>query len=100
MYGLKSAMSREEMRTAILDEKRVEFMFEGHRFWDIRRWKIAGNDDVKKIYGVTVTKVNNVLTFQKKLVEERYWNDKMYLFPYPQNELYKNDKLKQNPGWE
>ncbi len=40
LYGLKAGMSREEMRLALLDEKRIEFCFEGQRFWDLRRHRM------------------------------------------------------------
>ncbi|MDF2190439.1 RagB/SusD family nutrient uptake outer membrane protein [Paraflavitalea sp. CAU 1676] len=39
LYGLKSGMSRAELFDAILFERRIEFAFEGKRFWDLRRWK-------------------------------------------------------------
>lgn len=81
------------------NERRIELAFEGHRFYDIRRWKIADNEDVKNIYGVKITKNGDAFSYEKKLVEKRVWDDKMYLFPYPQNEVYMNDKLGQNPGW-
>jgi hypothetical protein len=36
-YQLKTGMTKEEMRAAIQHERRVEFAFEGSRFWDVRR---------------------------------------------------------------
>src|SRR3546814_5020153 len=42
MYGLQPAMTTEEMRSAIRLERRLEMAFEEQRYWDIRRWKIAG----------------------------------------------------------
>ena len=36
---------------------------------------------------------------KRQLVEERIWKDKMYLYPIPQNESFKNKNLGQNPGW-
>lgn len=39
LYGLKSGMTRAELFDAILFERRIEFAFEGKRFWDLRRWK-------------------------------------------------------------
>lgn len=38
----------------------------------------------------------------KKLLhgqETGSWDDKMYLYPIPQAEYYKNPKLGQNAGW-
>ena len=81
------------------NERMVELAFEGHRFYDIRRWKIAGLDEVRKLYGVKITKNGTSLSYQKVLLQKMYWDDKMYLFPYPQNEIYMNPDLGQNPGW-
>ena len=83
----------------VRNERRIELAFEGHRFYDIRRWKIAGLDEVRNIYGVKITKNSTSLSYQKVLLQQMYWDDKMYLFPYPQNEIYMNPDLGQNPGW-
>mgnify|MGYP000857209150 CR=1 FL=1 len=39
-----------EFMKALQNEWRVEFAFEDHRFWDIRRWQI-GEDTQKELYG-------------------------------------------------
>jgi hypothetical protein len=40
LYGLAAGMSRSDLFKAILFERRIEFAYEGKRFWDLRRWKI------------------------------------------------------------
>lgn len=98
--GMKAVDETGEAFTAkVRNERRVELAFEGHRFYDIRRWKIAGQDDVRNIYGVEITKAGDTFSYKKVLIQKAYWNDKMYLFPFPQNEVYMNPNLKQNPGW-
>ncbi|MEA4935266.1 MAG: RagB/SusD family nutrient uptake outer membrane protein [Paludibacter sp.] len=89
------ATFREHLR----NERRVELAFEDHRFWDLRRWKIASDPTV--IYGVNITKdpVTSVLTYQKIEIERRLWEDKMYLYPIGQSERFRNRNLLQNPGW-
>ena len=86
-----------EFRTKVRNERRVELAFEDHRFWDIRRWKIG--DVVKEIYGVKIQKQGDTYKYTKQVVQTRIWNDKMYLYPIPQKEVYLNDNLTQNPGW-
>lgn len=81
----------------IRDERRRELAFEGHRFWDIRRWEIG--NVVKSIYGVKIVKSNDVLSFTKEKVQDRVWEDKMYLYPIPVNEIFINPNLGQNKGW-
>lgn len=83
-----------EFRKKVRKERRIELAFEDHRFWDIRRWKIGFV--VEQIYGVN--KIDGA--YQKKIVQNRVWKDKMYLYPIPQNEIYVNGNLTQNPGWD
>lgn len=94
------AAGQTDFRTKVRNERRVELALEGHRFYDIRRWKIAGNDEVRNLYGVKITKGgDDTFSFEKVLIQKMYWANKMYLFPYPQNELYMNPNLEQNPEW-
>ena len=79
------------------NERRIELAFEDHRFWDIRRWKTG--EVVKNIYGVRITGTDTNFTYSKVLVRQNQWDDKMYLFPFPQEELYMNENLVQNPDW-
>lgn len=90
---------KDEFRKAVQREWRVEFAFEDHRFWDVRRWKIAA-DTQKSVSGVEITNAGGTKTYTRKLVENRTWDDKMYLYPIPQSELFCNPNLgPQNPGW-
>ena len=94
------ANSKEEFIKALQNEWRVEFAFEDHRFWDIRRWKI-GEETQKQLYGVSIFKsTDNSFQYQKTLYETRSWSEKKYLYPIPQAELYNNTNLMpQNQGW-
>ena len=86
-------------QAAVQREWRVEFAFEDHRFWDVRRWKI-GADTQKQIYGVQIIKGAEKKDYSRLLVENRVWADRMYLYPIPQSELFCNTNLApQNPGW-
>jgi starch-binding outer membrane protein, SusD/RagB family len=38
-YGI-TAITKDEIRQTIMDERFVEFAFETQRFWDLRRWRI------------------------------------------------------------
>ena len=77
---------------------RSELAFEGHRFWDVRRWK-EGDKHFKNIVEMKITKNgDDTYTYERK-VKERSWDDKMYFFPIPQSEKSKNPNLEQNPGW-
>ena len=92
------ATSKEAFREAVRREWRVEFAFEDHRFWDIRRWQIASSV-MTQLDGVEIVKNGSSFTYSRKVVESRTWADKMYLYPIPQSETFNNPNLTQNPGW-
>jgi len=88
----------ENFKAAVQREWRVEFAFEDHRFWDVRRWKLG--DTQKQIDGVQIIKTADKKEYSRIKVESRVWADRMYLYPIPQSELFCNPNLKpQNPGW-
>ena len=89
----------EEFKKKLRNERRVELAFEGHRFFDLRRWQVAGEQEVQNIYGVEINKSGDSFTYKKVLVETRKWYDRMNLYPFPQDEIYMCPNLKQNPGW-
>lgn len=98
MPDFPAGMSQDEFREKLRNERRVELAFEDHRFWDIRRWQIGPS--TTDIYGMEVTQNDDgSFDYQEKLVEERVWQDRMYLYPVPQTEIYINEALEQNPGW-
>lgn len=89
-----------EFMEILRNEWRVEFAFEDHRFWDIRRWKI-GAETQKELAAVKIVKsTEGSLNFYRQTYETRVWTDRMYLYPIPQTELHKNNNLyPQNTGW-
>lgn len=83
----------------IRDERNRELAFEDHRFWDIRRWKIG--EVIKDIKGMKIVKdaSTGVKSYTIETVQNRVWEDKMYLYPIQQSERIINPNLGQNPGW-
>jgi len=95
---LLPSLSQDMFREKVRNERRVEFAFEGQRFWDIRRWKIG--DRTNMIYGLEIEKgENGAFEYNRILVEPRKWEDKMYIYPIANTERFKNVNLVQNPGW-
>jgi hypothetical protein len=79
-------------------ERMVELAFEGHRFWDVRRWKM-GADFFTSIGVATLTNSKEGVTLTRS-DKTRGWSEKYNLYPIPHTELQKNHNLKQNPDWE
>lgn len=98
MPALPNTLSDIEFMKRLKNERRVELAFEGHRFWDLRRWKEL--DAIKDIYGVKVTKEENEVVYKRGLVNTNFVDDKLYFYPIANTELFRNGKLVQNIGWE
>ncbi len=102
-YGLSADMSIDDMRTVIQNERRVELAIEEHRYWDVRRWKIAENVSNKTLHGMRITRIQTapaVYTYEKVAVRTPVFvAPKWYLWPIPQSEVNKSTILEQNPGW-
>lgn len=94
-----------QTRAKIRNERRIELALEDHRFWDVRRWKIAHIVDNREVHGVKVVGQGNV-TYEYPVVEKRIFNNNQerdYWLPIPQNEIDKvsgrNPEFRQNNGW-
>ncbi|MFD2163992.1 RagB/SusD family nutrient uptake outer membrane protein [Paradesertivirga mongoliensis] len=93
------ASSQPEFREKVRNERRVELAFEEHRFWDVRRWRI-GQVFASPVYGMKILKNGTSFSFEKTPVENRVFEDKMYLYPIPGAEIDKaGGSLTQNPQW-
>lgn len=99
-YGIKAGITQAEMRELVRAERRIELAFEEHRFWDVRRWKIANQELNGPLFGMKITKTGtNTFTYERVQVGTMVFSDKLYLMPIPYDEIVKNLKLEQNPGW-
>jgi hypothetical protein len=99
-YGLKVGMTKDEMRTVIQSERRVELAFEESRYWDIRRWKLAENTMNQPRMGVSIAKVGTIFNYNPiDVLATKFITPRMYLYPIPYDEVQKNPNMKQNPGW-
>lgn len=100
MPVLSGITSQAALREVVRHERTVELALEGHRFFDIRRWKIAEDVcNMDQIEGMRYIdketgKLVTVTTDYKKKFTSRD-----YLWPVPYNERQLNNNLTQNNGW-
>lgn len=103
----KTTFSKEEMREIIHRERMIELSFEGHRMWDVRRWKKANkefNQDVKgwNVTGKSVEEFYNIsgnIAQPQTVADRNYPNEKYSLWPISITEIQKNRNLVQTDGW-
>lgn len=91
--------SQEELREIVRHERLVELAFEGQRFFDIRRWRIAGDVMPGRVFGMTYEDENGSLQTEEVTGWENFFSDRNYLWPIPQTERELNTNLSQNTGW-
>ncbi|MDR1555840.1 MAG: RagB/SusD family nutrient uptake outer membrane protein [Tannerellaceae bacterium] len=91
--GNFSGLSKEQFRAKILDERRLEFPIEGHRWFDLVRT------------GTFIQRMKEHSAYEAGVAEKNKTDiaanikDYMVLMPIPQRELDLNPELTQNPGW-
>ncbi|WP_234736613.1 RagB/SusD family nutrient uptake outer membrane protein [Tellurirhabdus bombi] len=99
-YGIKSGITQAELRNFIRNERRIELAFEEHRFWDVRRWKIAETALNTPLFGVSIIRnANGTFTYTRQQVTTISFQPKLYQMPLPYEETTKNLNLIQNEGW-
>ncbi|PUZ23782.1 Starch-binding associating with outer membrane [Chitinophaga costaii] len=81
----------EALRKRIQNERRVELAFEEHRFFDVRRWKIAEETENKPLLGMNIQQAQDgTKTYAITKVIDRKFYDWQYLMPFPHAEIDKS----------
>ena len=94
-----TALTQDEIRTIIRNERRVELAMEGLRIFDIRRWRIA--EDVLNGWAHGARFGPAEIDNGYLRVDNRTFDpSKHYLWPVPRDERNLNPNLGQNQGWE
>lgn len=87
-----------QLKENIRHERRIELMFEGQRYFDIRRWMIAPQVLVNAM-GIDIRYKlgQNKPIYTPIKIQDRAWKDKSYFLPIKLDEMNKNNLLIQNP---
>lgn len=94
-----------DLLEAIKHERRIELVFEEHRYFDVRRWKEADKYFGTTVHGIYIkkhpdgTKTYEVSSVRSDVGGDRKWDDKMYWLPITKSEMDKNPNFVQNPGY-
>lgn len=82
MPNVTAGLTKDKFRNEVIHERRIEFGFEGQRWFDLVTLGIANQ------------KINAINELGRKFVP-----NKQELFPIPQSEINLNPNLTQNPGY-
>lgn len=96
-FQLDSGMSKDQMREAIRQERKIELMFEGFRFWDVRRWMIAEETENRTMTGMEVIRDGASAEYNRFNVRKHVFRQAAYFWPIPYSEVAKSPDLLQNP---
>ena len=88
---LASIATQDEMRNLIRNERRLELSFEGHRFWDLRRWGLSLNEPVKGYFFDGTNYINLPSVEIRNFLSE--------YMPIPNNEVLRFPIIEQNASW-
>lgn len=90
------------------NERIIELCFEGHYYFDIRRWLDAPVSMGQVLYGMDIEKVPVSTAYPKGFKYMRVplpadrqslWKDEMYTFPFTTEDNYKMKNFTPNPIW-
>jgi hypothetical protein len=98
--------SGQELVERYQNERKIELAFEDHRYFDVRRWMIAPQAysdvegvDVRYALNSDGTYAKPDFNVIKTGIQERDWKDRGYFLPIKLDEINRNEKLVQNPGY-
>lgn len=83
-------------RLLVRNERNVELAFEGHYWYDIRRWKIGTSLD-KTLWNLDFD--SELTTFTRVKAQTFTFEDRHYWLPFPNQMTQYYEEWSQNPGW-
>jgi len=88
------------LRQIIQQERLIELAFEGQRFWDLRRWKLAAEELNKDITGFNILgKTTENYNVERFIFSQTFIAPRDYLWPIGNHDTRRNPKLVENLGW-
>ena len=109
---------KDMVTNVIRRERLIELSYENHHYFDVRRWGVAdmaqgdgwvypswhagGEGGEMRGYDIDIDmgSTNAMSFYTRKNWETRIFSKRMSLFPIPQTEINRNNKIVQNAGWE
>ncbi|RXE70777.1 RagB/SusD family nutrient uptake outer membrane protein, partial [Muribaculaceae bacterium Isolate-013 (NCI)] len=81
------------------NDRKVELAYEGHLFWDMRRWKLAHIEyNNYRCHGFKIA--NDTYEYVDCDYQDRKFLQKLYVLPVPTSELKNNSLIEQYDEWK
>ncbi len=99
----ETSLGNKSVLDAVLQERFVEFYMEGLRYYDIRRY-LNGRERLSKECYTGLNAVCEAPSFAEfntvvPIAQQFSWNNRQYLMPVPNDEVYSNPQMVQAPGY-
>lgn len=91
--------TKQGFREIVHQERAIELSFEGHRFWDLLRWKEAATAFNGPVRGWDVDQKDEDAYYKPKVLFIRTFSMRDYFWPLKEADIIVNRNLVQNPGW-
>ncbi|WP_132129999.1 RagB/SusD family nutrient uptake outer membrane protein [Anseongella ginsenosidimutans] len=91
--------TQQGLREIIHQERMIELLFEGHRYWDLKRWKKAPQVLSQPITGWDIYQEDAATYYRVRLIFNQQFRMRDYFWPVRESELLINRNLVQSPGW-
>jgi hypothetical protein len=103
----KTGLSGDALFNAIRQERKIELSYEGHLYWDMRRWKLAHQNypagyNNYRVHGLKISGTAPSYTYEYVDCdkEDRSFLTKLYVLPIPNGELNNNSLIEQYDEWK
>ncbi|MFV0592128.1 MAG: RagB/SusD family nutrient uptake outer membrane protein [Draconibacterium sp.] len=99
----KAGLTGNDLFDAIRQERKIELAYEGHLYWDMRRWKLAHTEyNSYRVHGFKITKTgaDYLYEYVDCDLQDRKFLQKTYVFPIPYSELANNSAIEQYDEWK
>jgi hypothetical protein len=103
----KTGLSGAALFAAIRQERKIELAYEGHLYWDMRRWRLAHENyptgyNNYRVHGLKITNTASGYTYEYVDCdkEDRSFLRKLYVLPIPNGELNNNSAIEQYDEWK
>jgi starch-binding outer membrane protein, SusD/RagB family len=98
-----SGLTGDDLFKAIRRERQIELAYEGHLYWDMRRWKLAHVAyNNYRVHGMKISKHADGYLYEYVDcdLQDRKFLEKSYVLPVPYSELANNSAIEQYDEWK